>query len=68
MAVDPVNGFVYVVEYLGNRVQRFNLSGSYLTQFANGKLYVANELAVNSAGDILIGDSGNNRVEVYVPT
>jgi DNA-binding beta-propeller fold protein YncE len=68
VAVDPVNGFVYVVEYLGNRVQRFNLSGSYLTQFANGKLYVANELAVNSAGDILIGDSGNNRVEVYVPT
>src|SRR4029077_8322523 len=69
IAVDAA-GNVYVVDYGNNRVEEFNSSGTYLSQFGslgggNGQLNGPIGVALDSSGKVYITDFNNNRVEVF---
>jgi DNA-binding beta-propeller fold protein YncE len=72
VAVDRPNRVVYVSDFRGNRVERFGLQGSYLTQWgglgtAHGQFSGASGLAVDPAGNIYVGDQANGRIQVFAP-
>lgn len=65
-------GNVYVAEGNGNRVQKFNNSGTFILKFgtggaANGGLVSPSGVAVDSLGNIYVSDSSEdtNRVSKY---
>ena len=62
---------LWVVDYGNNRVQRFTLSGEYLTQFGSagggpGQLAGPGGVAVTN-GSLYVADTGNNRIEHWEP-
>jgi DNA-binding beta-propeller fold protein YncE len=76
MAVDNVNGFVYVVDGnngpsgSGNRVERFDLNGNFLVEWgsqgsAPGQFNDPLSVAVAPNGNIYVTDRVNQRVEVF---
>jgi sugar lactone lactonase YvrE/type II secretory pathway pseudopilin PulG len=61
---------VYVVDHNLDRVQKFNSSGSYLSQFGsqgggNGQLWNPNGMTVDSSGNIWVADATNARLEEF---
>jgi len=71
------SGNIWVVDYVNNRVQEFNSSGTFVLQLpcasgkcstgsANGKLGGGPEgLAIDASGNVWVGDSGNGRIEEF---
>lgn len=62
--------YFYVTDSGNNRVQVFNMSGSYLSQFGsggtgNGQLSDPAGVAVDSSGNIWVEDFWNNRFEKF---
>jgi sugar lactone lactonase YvrE len=73
--VKPVlrlTGECQVADSFNNRVQVFNSSGVYQTQFGSGgsgdgQFDTPFGIALDSSGNIYVVDSGNNRVQVFAP-
>ena len=66
------SGNVYVADTYNNRVQVFNSSGGYQSQFGsggtgNGQLSNPRGIALDSSGKVYVADYGNNRVQVFAP-
>lgn len=61
---------VYVVDTGNHRVQKFNTSGEYQSQFGtvglgNGQFTQPGRMAVDSSGNIYVTDTGNVRVQKF---
>jgi DNA-binding beta-propeller fold protein YncE len=70
VAVNPVNGYYYVVDRENDRVEVFTTSGTYVDQFGSvgsgdGELDIPYGIAFDSAGHIWVDDLGNDRVEEF---
>ena len=70
IATDPTTGNLYVTE-AGNRVQVFSSTGTFVTKFGSagsgpGQMSAPSGIAVNSVGNILVADTGNNRLEEWL--
>ncbi len=78
IASEPSSGNLYVVEGASilagasaNRVQEFSPDGVFITAFGssglgNGQLAGPRGVAVGSAGQMFVADSGNKRIEEWV--
>ena len=69
LAVDSL-GFVYVIDYNNNRIQKFTNDGTFVTKWgsqgsADGQLANPNSLAVDSSGFVYVADNNNNRVQKF---
>ena len=63
-------GDVYVVDAFNNRVQKFDSSGNYLSQFGSsgsgdGQFNGPYGVAIDSGGNIYVTDLSNNRVQKF---
>ena len=72
IAADPSSGALYVGDPGNGRVEEFSETGNYLAQFGtkgsgSGQFKESEGIAVNSAGDIYVTDTGNSRVEMWEP-
>jgi DNA-binding beta-propeller fold protein YncE len=61
--------YVYVEDYLNNRIQKFSSTGAYLSKWGsagtgNGQFEGPNGLAVANS-KVYVAESGNNRVQVF---
>jgi DNA-binding beta-propeller fold protein YncE len=77
VAVSPVDGDVYTVNRRDGRVQRFTAAGGFVEQFGGygggtdeftAELADLNEIAVDSAGDVYVGDPGAGRIAEFLPS
>jgi DNA-binding beta-propeller fold protein YncE len=80
VAIDPSDSSVYVSDYNNNRVEKFNLNGTFLYQLgcATGKCATGSgpgqfstptRLAVDpSDGSLYVADTGNSRIERFSST
>src|SRR5947209_9395470 len=72
VAVDS-SGDVFVADTANNRVQTFDATGAYVSQFGSGVIAGSGEgqfsgpsgVAVDSSGDVYVADRGNDRVEKF---
>ncbi len=69
VAVDSA-GNMYVADTNNNRIQKFNSSGVYVSQFGsagsgNGQFGRPMGVAVDSSGNIYVADSDNNRIQKF---
>jgi sugar lactone lactonase YvrE len=74
VAIEQASGDVYVVDTGNNRVEKFEASGVYLSQF-NGATTPAGSFSSPTAvavdqttGDVYVVDSGNNVVDKFTPS
>ncbi len=63
-------GDVYVVDNKGDRVQKFDAEGGYLSEFGeegtgNGQLKEPKGIATDSEGNVYVADNGNKRVQKF---
>jgi tripartite motif-containing protein 71 len=63
-------GNIYVVDYGNYRVQKFDSSGTYITQWGshgsgNGQFRDVDGVAVDSSGNVYVVDGGNYRVQKF---
>ena len=71
VAVDPATSAVYIADTGNNRVEKFDSSGNYQSQFGsfgsgNGQFNSSFGVAVDPASsDVYVTDYGNNRVEKF---
>ena len=59
VAVDPSNGNVLVTDSVLGRVEEFDSSGMFLSQFGTGRLKDPFGIAVAATGDVYVGNQGN---------
>ncbi|PYE61986.1 NHL repeat-containing protein, partial [Aneurinibacillus soli] len=69
IAVDS-SGNVYVVDTNNNRIQKFDSSGTYVTQWGSdgsgdGQFSYPQGIAVDSSGNVYVVDSNNKRIEKF---
>ncbi|MBU6370663.1 MAG: SMP-30/gluconolactonase/LRE family protein [Patescibacteria group bacterium] len=71
-AVDPSSGNVYVMDTGNHRVEKFNSSGTYLSQFGssgnggNGQFFTMYRgIAVDSSGNVYVADNVYARIEKF---
>jgi len=70
---NPSNNLIYVSDAYNNIVRAFDTSGNEQTSMklglgtgsAYGYLKVPQDLAVDTAGNVYVADSGNNRVQIF---
>ncbi len=72
LAVDAF-GNVWVTDNGRGRVEAFNSTGGYITEFGsegsgNGQLKTPVGIAIAPSGNILVVDGGNNRIEEFKPS
>ena len=74
-------GNIWVTDYINNRVEKFNSSGTFLLGIGsgyqgvggsigssgsgNGQLYYPQDVAIDSSGNAWVTDTGNNRFEEF---
>ncbi len=63
-------GNVYVLERGGQRVQKFDALGNFITQWGSpgsgaGQFNAPSFIAVDASGNVYVTDSGNNRVQKF---
>ena len=71
LAIDQ-SGNIYVVDYGNNRVEEFNSSGAYVSQFGStgsgdGQFIKPDVIAIDANGNFYVSDSGNSRIEKFSP-
>ncbi|WP_228942548.1 SMP-30/gluconolactonase/LRE family protein [Nocardioides sp. Leaf374] len=64
------DGSLYAADWFNHRIQRFAPDGSYVSQWGgygpqNGSLIFPRGLLVTAAGDVVVTDSENNRIDVF---
>jgi len=72
VATDPA-GNVYVVEALGNRVQKFSPTGTFIAQWGstgsgNGQFNAPHGIAIDAFGNVYVTDSANHRIQKFTET
>lgn len=63
VAVDS-HGDVYVADYLGNRIQKFDAAGNYLLEW---KVFSPTSVKVGPEGRIFVADAAFDRIRQYTP-
>lgn len=66
------DGSLYVADWFNHRIQRFDADGDYVGQWGgygspNGSLIFPRGILVSPAGDVVVTDSENNRIDVFTP-
>ena len=61
---------VFVADALNDRIQKFDLNGTYLDQWGstgsgNGQFSYPSAIAVSNAGNVYVADANNNRVQEF---
>lgn len=69
---DPSN-YIYVVDSLNNRVQKFTTAGAFVTKWGSlgpgdGQFLVPSGIAVGPSGNVYVVDSSHHRVQKFSPT
>lgn len=69
---DPAN-YIYVVDSLNNRVQKFTASGAFVTKWGSlgpgdGQFLVPSGVAVGPSGNVYVVDTHHHRVQKFSPT
>jgi len=69
VAVDSA-GNVYVVEFMGQRVQKFDSNGTFITKWGSsgsgdGQFNTPRGVAVDSSGNVYVADHNNHRVQKF---
>jgi uncharacterized protein (TIGR03663 family) len=71
------NGNIYVADTWNHRIQYFDSTGKFLGKWGNlgdakgstsaqpGVFWGPREVAINSAGDVFVTDTGNKRIQVF---
>ena len=72
MALDEQTGTVFVVDYMRHAVNAYSSQGDYLYEFGgkgwrDGWFQFPSDVGVDAAGDVLVADTFNNRVQVLRP-
>ena len=67
---DDENGVVYVADTDNHLIQKFDLSGGFITQWgkegiAEGELYYPNGVDVDSEGRVWVANTGNDRIDIF---
>jgi DNA-binding beta-propeller fold protein YncE len=71
VAVDSSSGNVYAADTLNNRIQKFNSSGGFITEWGSsrgsrdGQFQIPCDIAVDSSGNVYVADSWNNRIQKF---
>ena len=70
VAVNHSTSVVYVTEESGSRVSMFTATGQYIQSFGSkgsgyGQLNDCIGIAIDEDQNILVADSGNNRLEIF---
>ena len=65
--------YVYVVDSLGCRVEKFTPSGAFVSKWGSlgsedGQFLVPSGIAVGPSGNVYVVDSGHERIEKFTPT
>jgi len=69
MAIDNTRKCIYVSDTLNHRIQIFDLDGNFLRVLAQGNGHSFNNplgICINGQGDLLIADTGSNRVQIIL--
>jgi sugar lactone lactonase YvrE len=66
------DGSLYAADWFNHRIQQFASDGSFVREWGNygpqeGSLIFPRGLLVTSAGDVVVTDSENNRIDVFTP-
>lgn len=69
IAVDPA-GYVYVADYLADRIQKFDFNGKFISKFGsygtgNGQFNAPVGMTVDKAGNLYVCDMLNHRVQKF---
>jgi len=69
IAIGP-GGHVYVVEYLGHRIQKFDRAGAYVAKWGSqgpeaGQFKTPGGIAVDTSGRVYVGDQDNDRIQIF---
>lgn len=69
LAVDEVRGRIYVADYMRHTAQAYSLRGEILFEFGGkgwreGWFQFPSDIVVDTAGNVLVADTFNNRVQV----
>jgi hypothetical protein len=69
---DPAN-YVYVVDSLNHRVQKFSTTGALITKWGtmgtgDGEFMVPSGIAVGPSGAVYVGDMSHHRIQKFSPT
>ncbi len=64
------DGSLYAADWFNHRIQKFSPTGDYVSQWGgygpqNGSLIFPRGLLVTAAGDVVVTDSENNRIDVF---
>ena len=70
VAINPASGDVYVADQMNNRVERFDASGAYLSQFGglgpgNGQLHSQGIAVSPGNGHVFVAEYLNDRVQEF---
>ena len=75
LAIDKVNGFIYVSDSVANKVQKFTTAGTYVSQFSttfgggDGQFsYGPMTMIMRTDGNLLIQDGPSGRLQTLTPT
>ena len=65
-------GYVFVVDFLNDRIQCFTSTGSFVNMWGtsgigNGQFYSPQGIAINDTGYIYVADTLNYRIQVFDP-
>ncbi|MCV0411499.1 6-bladed beta-propeller [Nitrosarchaeum sp.] len=63
------SGNIYVADTNNNRIQKFDSSGTYLSQFGssgnkNGQFRSPEDVALDASGNIYVADTNNHRIQM----
>lgn len=78
LAIDPANGWVYIVDARGNKIHKYTTGGTYLLSFGKTAKDLLNpgngeftdggrEVAVAGDGNVWVGDMPDYRAQVFSP-
>jgi sugar lactone lactonase YvrE len=61
---------VYVSDFVNNQIQKFTSNGTFITKWGSsgsgeGQFNRPENVAVDSSGNVYVGDTSNNRIQVF---
>ncbi len=59
------DGFLYITDSSNSRIQKFDSSGQFITEFGNNELLYPHGIAVSDSGNVYVSDKGNKRIVQY---
>mgnify|MGYP002681907517 CR=1 FL=1 len=70
IALDRVNGWLYVADELNNRIQKFDRTGNFIILWgnfgaANANFHNPTGIACDAKGDVYVVDTNNHRVQKF---